>query len=616
LNEIGWDMDYDLSGTPFEYWEIDKKAKGGKVSILTNAQIAKHLMSDQYSYGEFIQEYLEDYLNKHKDKAIYWDAWFRGAEGRDLEDADKGIVFKGKTKFRKGGVTKGSTLPKGTKYVPNRDISKVIFVVDGKEREVLGTEILDGIYIDASVAKLIYEEPKKKAEPKTRQYKLGDRWRSDFDYEGMFRYGLKKSLTENSALSTLNKLFESFQDVNEHTVGAPLWDAIVELKKGNKAEAKKHMAKFKKLVQAEVDEGGFESFEKGGKVGEKEFEAIYNSKKISIMAESLYGAKQKAIKELKVPKSKQGLLSVYSIESKEKGDFMFMQKGGRIDSKAKYHADKKYFIGDEGMFKGGEFRIKSHQSFPNRYEIIELDEEGNEKGKSTTINQKDFESYFTKFEKGGKVEGVDIVGMKFESQWHDDYGKSIKSPSEIKKAIKESEWVVFYDKYGNPFSREDLSIRNTSVFGEKVNVVKMAKGGKIKVGDTVYPESLAGKHTVVEILDKKDSRGKVFMGDVYYDVILENEDGKRVKYPSNRFEKGGEIASGLDSESVWNSWSSGQRFTFLEDNRNQIYGSANMGSRNSISVALNPYTKLGTNVKTELTKVLDSGKFYKCGGKV
>jgi hypothetical protein len=31
LQEIGWDMDYDLSGTPTEFWEIEKKSKGGDV---------------------------------------------------------------------------------------------------------------------------------------------------------------------------------------------------------------------------------------------------------------------------------------------------------------------------------------------------------------------------------------------------------------------------------------------------------------------------------------------------------------------------------------------------------------------------------------------------------
>lgn len=38
--------------------------------------------------------------------------------------------------------------------------------------------------------------------------------------------------------------------------------------------------------------------------------AFFGSKRAEIYASSLYAAKQKAIKELKVPKSKQGLLSV------------------------------------------------------------------------------------------------------------------------------------------------------------------------------------------------------------------------------------------------------------------------------------------------------------------
>jgi len=58
----------------------------------------------------------------------------------------------------------------------------------------------------------------------------------------------------------------------------------------------------------------------------------------------------------------------------------------------------KYFIDDEGMFKGGEFKIKSHQSFPNRYTIQELNSKGKETGKPITINQVDFENSFAPFE--------------------------------------------------------------------------------------------------------------------------------------------------------------------------------------------------------------------------
>jgi len=85
-----------------------------------------------------------------------------------------------------------------------------------------------------------------------------------------------------------------------------------------KAKVKEHRARKKVPAMA-----------KGGEIGN--YEAIYNGKKISITASSLYEAKTKAIKELKVPKSKQGLLSVYSKKSMEQGDFRFLAKGGKVD---------------------------------------------------------------------------------------------------------------------------------------------------------------------------------------------------------------------------------------------------------------------------------------------
>lgn len=56
---------------------------------------------------------------------------------------------------------------------------------------------------------------------------------------------------------------------------------------------------------------------------ENKFLAIFNGKKIEISATSLWDAKKKAIIELKVPKSKEGLLSVVSQKSQDKEDFKF-----------------------------------------------------------------------------------------------------------------------------------------------------------------------------------------------------------------------------------------------------------------------------------------------------
>ena len=73
------------------------------------------------------------------------------------------------------------------------------------------------------------------------------------------------------------------------------------------------------------------SFEKGG------FVAMYNGKRAEIDADTLFEAKKKAIQELKVPKSKQGLLSVMANQSMENEDFRFMAKGGEVKFDRDYY---------------------------------------------------------------------------------------------------------------------------------------------------------------------------------------------------------------------------------------------------------------------------------------
>jgi translation elongation factor EF-G len=56
---------------------------------------------------------------------------------------------------------------------------------------------------------------------------------------------------------------------------------------------------------------------------ETKFIAFFMGKKIDIEGKDLYDAKQKAITQLKVPKSKVGLLAVVSAESQKNQDFRF-----------------------------------------------------------------------------------------------------------------------------------------------------------------------------------------------------------------------------------------------------------------------------------------------------
>jgi len=59
---------------------------------------------------------------------------------------------------------------------------------------------------------------------KKETYKLGDRFSLDFDYDGMLEYGLQ--ITNQTSVNNLEKLLDSFEDVNYHREASPLYDLI------------------------------------------------------------------------------------------------------------------------------------------------------------------------------------------------------------------------------------------------------------------------------------------------------------------------------------------------------------------------------------------------------
>ena len=65
-----------------------------KTNMLTNEQIADKLFSDIYSYEESIKHMIITRLMDSSGEKVYWDAWFRGAKGEDLENAERGVIYK------------------------------------------------------------------------------------------------------------------------------------------------------------------------------------------------------------------------------------------------------------------------------------------------------------------------------------------------------------------------------------------------------------------------------------------------------------------------------------------------------------------------------------------
>ena len=66
---------------------------------------------------------------------------------------------------------------------------------------------------------------------KKRSYMLGDTFSLNFDYEGMLDYGLQ--IDTNTSVNDLNKLLDSFEDVNYHREGSPLYDLVEHIKYQN-----------------------------------------------------------------------------------------------------------------------------------------------------------------------------------------------------------------------------------------------------------------------------------------------------------------------------------------------------------------------------------------------
>ena len=87
-----------------------------------------------------------------------------------------------------------------------------------------------------------------------KKFKPGDMWSSDFDYEGMLRYGLK--VNEKTPIKMLNKLFDSATDVNYHTPFRNLGIAIDWIEDGDKKGAKDYIKNFHDDIKKEMKDQG------------------------------------------------------------------------------------------------------------------------------------------------------------------------------------------------------------------------------------------------------------------------------------------------------------------------------------------------------------------------
>jgi hypothetical protein len=68
-------------------------SKEENTNPLENLEIIKHLLFDKEAYDEYVKEMLDRFLKDNPDEYTYWDAWFRKAEGEDMNKAAEGIPY-------------------------------------------------------------------------------------------------------------------------------------------------------------------------------------------------------------------------------------------------------------------------------------------------------------------------------------------------------------------------------------------------------------------------------------------------------------------------------------------------------------------------------------------
>ena len=149
--------------------------------------------------------------------------------------------------------------------------------------ETLGKKVVDSLYkgdIGAAKAKFVAEamsddEMKKIAKygkdtdmsAIDNLYKLGQKFTTDFDYEGMLKAGTKVRL--NTPVDQLQQLFDSFEDVNYHREGEFLSYAIDAIREKDKTAALNYIRDFKKACKKTL-----ESFNEGVSKVRKQLEGV------------------------------------------------------------------------------------------------------------------------------------------------------------------------------------------------------------------------------------------------------------------------------------------------------------------------------------------------------
>ena len=109
---------------------------------------------------------------------------------------------------------------------------------------------------DAAIKKAMGKEDE--VEEAVNAYTPGDMFSTDFDYEGMLKAGLKVRI--NTPVDVMQKIYDSFEDVNYHRENAHLGNVIDAIKEGDKGAALDALKSFRREIKntmSDIFEGAF-----------------------------------------------------------------------------------------------------------------------------------------------------------------------------------------------------------------------------------------------------------------------------------------------------------------------------------------------------------------------
>ena len=143
-----------------------------------------------------------------------------------------------------------------------------------RKKGVKGTDVWEDNKVQDYITNLVSKYKKmRKGGAVEHKYELGDKYREDFDYDGMFSMGTKARV--DWGVTKLEKLATSYRDVNYHDSLRVLVKAIDELKNGNKENAEVKLKEFNSISLNELTG----TYAKGGSVN-SEFSADFISSQL------------------------------------------------------------------------------------------------------------------------------------------------------------------------------------------------------------------------------------------------------------------------------------------------------------------------------------------------